>query len=117
MQALALLRHRRFSQTINQTLFIPSLFVYQTPYTCYNFLNTHTIDKFPKKSLDPEGPKCLSSRIEKLPRGESVGYAFQSWMGEGFPIHRGDVFHTINRLRKLRLNKRALEVCLLVLSL
>ncbi|XP_061958022.1 pentatricopeptide repeat-containing protein At1g07590, mitochondrial isoform X1 [Populus nigra] len=110
MQALALLRHRRFSQTINQTLFIPSLSVYQTPYTCFNFLNTHTIDKFPKKSLDPEGPKCLSSRIEKLPRGESVGYAFQSWMGEGFPIHRGDVFHTINRLRKLRLNKRALEV-------
>ncbi|KAJ6670605.1 hypothetical protein OIU85_014464 [Salix viminalis] len=63
-----------------------------------------------KKALDPEAPKCLSLRIEKLPGGESVGYAFQSWMGEGFPIHRGDIFHTINRLRKLRLNKRALEV-------
>ncbi|KDP34498.1 hypothetical protein JCGZ_11048 [Jatropha curcas] len=31
-------------------------------------------------------------------------------MREGFPIHRGDIFHAVNRLRKLKLNKRALEV-------
>ncbi|CAL5428801.1 unnamed protein product [Camellia sinensis] len=31
-------------------------------------------------------------------------------MGDGFPIHRGHVFHTINRLRKLHFNKRALEL-------
>lgn len=35
---------------------------------------------------------------------------FQSWMGDGFPIHRGDIFHAINRLRKLKLNKRALQI-------
>ncbi|KAL7227568.1 hypothetical protein ACSBR1_022431 [Camellia fascicularis] len=57
-----------------------------------------------------EEPKSLCWRIEKLPRTEPVGFAFQSWMGDGFPIHRGHVFHTINRLRKLRFNKRALEV-------
>ena len=57
-------------------------------------------------------PSCLSYRIEKLPKGESVGLAFQSWMGDGFPIHRGDIFHAINRLRKLKMNKRALEVTL-----
>ncbi|XP_004294523.1 PREDICTED: pentatricopeptide repeat-containing protein At1g07590, mitochondrial-like [Fragaria vesca subsp. vesca] len=31
-------------------------------------------------------------------------------MGDGFPIHRGDIFHAINRLRKLKSNQRALEV-------
>ncbi|CAL5380608.1 unnamed protein product [Camellia sinensis] len=31
-------------------------------------------------------------------------------MGDGFPIHRAHVFHTINRFRKLHFNKRALEV-------
>lgn len=55
--------------------------------------------------------KSLSWRIEKLSRGDSVASAFQSWMGDGFPIGRGDIFHAINRLRKLKANKRALEVC------
>ncbi|KAI7981187.1 Pentatricopeptide repeat-containing protein [Camellia lanceoleosa] len=59
---------------------------------------------------EEEEPKSLCWRIEKLPRTEPVGYAFQSWMGDGFPIHRGHVFHTINRLRKLHFNKRALQV-------
>ncbi|GMP93961.1 hypothetical protein CsSME_00043586 [Camellia sinensis var. sinensis] len=59
---------------------------------------------------EEEEPKSLCLRIEKLPRTEPVGSAFQSWMGDGFPIHRGHVFHTINRLRKLHFNKRALEV-------
>lgn len=54
--------------------------------------------------------KSLSWRIEKLSRGDSVASAFQSWMGDGFPIGRGDIFHAINRLRKLKANKRALEV-------
>lgn len=54
--------------------------------------------------------KSLSWRIEKLSRGESVASAFQSWMGDGFPIGRGDIFHAINRLRKLKANKRAFQV-------
>ncbi|KAJ8750584.1 hypothetical protein K2173_015751 [Erythroxylum novogranatense] len=75
-------------------------------------LCTMTNDKFVNKILQAkeQGLKCLSLIIEKLPRGEPVGSAFQSWMGEGHPIHQGDTFHTINRLRKLNLNKRALEV-------
>lgn len=52
----------------------------------------------------------LSKRIEKLPKGESIASAFRSWMGDGFPVRGADVFHTINRLRKLNFNKRALEV-------
>ncbi|TKY48419.1 Pentatricopeptide repeat-containing protein mitochondrial [Spatholobus suberectus] len=52
----------------------------------------------------------LSRRIERLPKGESVGSAFRSWMRDGFPVHGGDVFHAINRLRKLNMNKRALQV-------
>ncbi|KAI3450400.1 hypothetical protein Pfo_007065 [Paulownia fortunei] len=62
-----------------------------------------------KESKEGEA-KSLSWRIEKLPRGESVSSAFQSWMGDGLPIHRGDIFHTINRLRRLKSAKRALEV-------
>ncbi|XP_043710888.1 pentatricopeptide repeat-containing protein At1g07590, mitochondrial-like [Telopea speciosissima] len=53
---------------------------------------------------------CLSWKIEKLARGQAVLSAFQSWMGDGFPVHRGDIFHAVNRLRKLNMNKRALEV-------
>lgn len=52
----------------------------------------------------------LCRRIEKLPKGESVGSALRSWMRDGFPVRSGDVFHAINRLRKLNMNKRALEV-------
>ncbi|CAA0836048.1 Pentatricopeptide repeat-containing protein -mitochondrial [Striga hermonthica] len=52
----------------------------------------------------------LGLRIEKLGKGESVATAFQSWMGDGLPIHGGDIFHTINRLRRLKSTKRALEV-------
>ncbi|KAF6137763.1 hypothetical protein GIB67_040471 [Kingdonia uniflora] len=57
-----------------------------------------------------DDPSSLSWRVEKLLRGESVVSAFQSWMGEGLPIQRGDISQAINRLRMLRLNKRALEV-------
>lgn len=79
-------------------------------------LCTQTISEHSELGLDNsssnvgEAPKILSLRIERLPKGESVGYVFQRWMGEGFPVHRGDIFHAINRLRKLNLNKRALEV-------
>ncbi|XP_024981904.1 pentatricopeptide repeat-containing protein At1g07590, mitochondrial [Cynara cardunculus var. scolymus] len=59
---------------------------------------------------EEEEPKSLCGRIERLARGAPVGSAFQSWMGDGFPIHRGDIFLTINRLRKRKFNKRALEV-------
>ncbi|WJX69582.1 hypothetical protein P8452_53805 [Trifolium repens] len=52
----------------------------------------------------------LCKRIEKLPKGESIASAFRSWMRDGFPVRSADVFHTINRLRKLNFNKRALEV-------
>ncbi|KAL8496899.1 hypothetical protein ACS0TY_020542 [Phlomoides rotata] len=62
------------------------------------------------KKAKVEEAKSLSSRIEKLYRGESVASAFQSWMGDGLPIHRGHIFHTINRLRRLKSTKRALEV-------
>ncbi|EEF29534.1 pentatricopeptide repeat-containing protein, putative [Ricinus communis] len=106
MHAAVLTGQRRFSQAIHRTLSI----AYQNHYN-FNFLCTQTTDV---KILEPEeqeeNPKSLSLRIEKLPRGEPIGLAFQSWMREGFPIHRGDVFHAINRLRKLKLNKRALEV-------
>ncbi|WCJ43467.1 Tetratricopeptide repeat (TPR)-like superfamily protein [Euphorbia peplus] len=77
-----------------------------------NFCHFNLLSTQPQPLEEETKPKssCLSVRIEKLPRTESVGSAFRSWMGEGFPVHRGDVFHAINRLRKLKLNKRALEV-------
>ncbi|KAK9755218.1 hypothetical protein RND81_01G010500 [Saponaria officinalis] len=77
---------------------------------------THTmVDKTEMGSrklnlIDDESPKMLSLRIERMPRGESIGFVFQKWMGDGFPVHKGDIFHAINRLRRLKLNKKALEV-------
>lgn len=85
------------------TLFVPRVHV--------TFLCTEASPVLPKESSEiKEQTKCLSYRIENLPRGEPVGSACQSWMADGFPIHRGDVYHAINRLRKHKMNKRALEV-------
>ncbi|KAL2487787.1 Pentatricopeptide repeat-containing protein [Forsythia ovata] len=67
-------------------------------------------EKDEKVEEEEEEAKSLSWKIEKLPRGEPVASAFQNWMGNGFPIHRGDIFHAVNRLRKLKANKRAFEV-------
>ncbi|KAH0463249.1 hypothetical protein IEQ34_007831 [Dendrobium chrysotoxum] len=64
-----------------------------------------------EESESSEGPSdSLSMRVERLPWGEPIISAFQSWMGDGFAVHRGEVFHAINRLRKLRMNKRALHL-------
>lgn len=110
MQALAIGGRRRLIQAIHQTLSIT--FRYQNQPPLLSFFGSEATNKFLGEDMDSEQekPKCLSLRIERLARGEPVGFAFQSWMSEGFPIHRGEIFHTINRLRKRKLNKRALEV-------
>ena len=118
MLTVTLVIQRRVTQAIRRTLTIPSSPLNQILFN-FNFLCTQTPLNFPEKILDEskqEKPSCLSYRIEKLPKGELAGLAFQSWMGDGFPIHRGDIFHTINRLRKLKMNKRALEVTLSLLE-
>lgn len=104
MQTLVLLRHRRLFQAIHQTL--------NTSTSSLKFLCSQTAENLQGQAEEPkkEEPKCLSLRIERLPKGETAGSAFQSWMADGFPVHRGDIFHAINRLRKLKFNKRALEV-------
>ncbi|XVF20055.1 hypothetical protein REPUB_Repub11eG0165200 [Reevesia pubescens] len=104
MQTLVLLRQRRLFQAIYQTL--------DTTASSLKFLCSQTADNLQGQTSESkhEEPKCLSLRIERLPKGETVGSAFRSWMAGGFPVHRGDIFHAINRLRKLKLNKRALEV-------
>lgn len=64
-----------------------------------------------EESESPETPgDSLSLRVERLQWGEPIISAFQSWMGDGFSVHRGEVFHAINRFRKLRMNKRALQL-------
>ncbi|XP_059626611.1 pentatricopeptide repeat-containing protein At1g07590, mitochondrial [Cornus florida] len=92
-------------RTINQTHF-DFTFSTQTP----DNSSEEEESSVPNRREEEEEPKTLCRRIERLGKGEPVGSAFQSWMGEGLPIHRGDIFHTINRLRKLQFNKRALEV-------
>ncbi|KAF2620929.1 hypothetical protein F2Q68_00042682 [Brassica cretica] len=84
---------------------------HQPNFKASNFLTTLTCStKSSESDVDEEPDKCLSLRIEKLPKGVTVGSALQSWMGDGFPVHGGDVYHAINRLRKLGRNKRALEL-------
>lgn len=85
--------------------------VYPTQPNCYHFC-TQTFNNSDENVKDYKDKETITlcRRIEMLPRGESIGSAFQSWMGEGLPVQRADIFHTINRLRKRRFNKRALEV-------
>ncbi|XP_008223543.1 PREDICTED: pentatricopeptide repeat-containing protein At1g07590, mitochondrial [Prunus mume] len=113
MQTLYLVIQRRFVQAKPRTVYVPYFPANKISSSFKFFLCTQTPNDFTEKvseSKREEPRSCLSYRIEKLPNGEPVGSAFQSWMGDGFPIHRGDIFHAINRLRKLKLNKRALEV-------
>ncbi|CAL5386819.1 unnamed protein product [Camellia sinensis] len=125
MKAVALLfeieRRRVFRVVIHGTIsislsaatqFHSSSFSFSTlpPHNHYSSENETSVSTHEGGREEEEEPKSLCWRIEKLPRTEPVGSAFQSWMGDGFPIHRGHVFHTINRLRKLHFNKRALEV-------
>nr|GMD29324.1 pentatricopeptide repeat-containing protein At1g07590, mitochondrial [Ipomoea batatas] len=111
MQLIAILRAQRFYGALRRT------FVISSPDLRFSFCT-----QVPTSSLESgsenehivaekdAGVNSLSSRIEKLPRGEPIGSAFQSWMGDGFSIHRGHIFHAINRLRRLNSTKRALEV-------
>nr|XP_043634497.1 pentatricopeptide repeat-containing protein At1g07590, mitochondrial [Erigeron canadensis] len=106
MQAPVPFFRRHFIQAFRRTLSVstskPYLFCTQP---------THNENKQNGSESTPEEvPKSLCGRIEKLAKGDPVGFAFQSWMGDGFPVHRGDIFHAINRLRKKKFNKRALEV-------
>ncbi|KAL7167364.1 hypothetical protein ACSBR2_037930 [Camellia fascicularis] len=124
MKAVALLfefeRRRVFRVVIHGTIsislsaatqFHSSSFSFFTlpPHNHYSSANETSISTHEGGREEEEEPKSLCWRIEKLPRTEPVGSTFQSWMGDRFPIHRGHVFHTINRLRKLHFNKRALE--------
>ncbi|EYU18966.1 hypothetical protein ABFS82_04G182700 [Erythranthe guttata] len=113
------LREQNIFGAIRRTLGITSFsaqnlrpaisFCTRTPLTADEF-PSETSSESEKESKEGEEAKSLSWRIEKLQRGESVASAFQSWMGDGLPVHRGDIFHSINRLRRLKSTKRALEV-------
>lgn len=61
-------------------------------------------------SISEFGPNSLTCRLERLPRKDSVLVAFQGWMRDGFAVHRGLIFHVINRLRRRQMYSRALEV-------
>lgn len=118
MQTVTLLLQRRLSQSIRRTRHVPCLLASKVPST-FAFLCGQTPGTLPDETLESkqeESRPCLSYRIEKLSKGEGVLSAFQSWMRDGFPVHRGDIFHAINRLRKLKMNKRALEVRTLLLT-
>jgi len=106
-----------FVQAIRRTTCVASPALNQTNFQASSFLTTLiSSKKSPEETCigseeeEEEPNKCLSLRIEKLPKGVTVGSALQSWMGDGFPVHGGDVYHAINRLRKLGRNKRALEL-------
>ncbi|KAH9298157.1 hypothetical protein KI387_029839, partial [Taxus chinensis] len=65
--------------------------------------------------LEEENRLCTLVEVERghedsRRRSSIVISAFQTWMGEGRPVGRGDIFHTMNRLRKLVMYHRALQV-------
>jgi hypothetical protein len=68
----------------------------------------------PPPAAGAEGPRdepgqegSLARRVE---RAASVGAAMRDWMADGRAVHRGHVFHAINRLRRHRLHRTALQV-------
>ena len=56
---------------------------------------------------EPEQEGSLARRLE---RAASVGAAMRGWMADGRAVHRGHVFHAVNRLRRHRLHRTALQV-------
>ena len=63
-----------------------------------------------------EGPRdepgqegSLARRVE---RAASVCAAMRGWMADGRAVHRGHVFHAVNRLRRHRRHRTALQVLL-----
>lgn len=107
MRTLLISGKQILSQAFHRTVSI-SWTSHTLPFN-YN-LCTQTDTNSNSPELDNEAQSSLYKRIEKLPKEEPVCSAFQSWMGDGFPVHRGDIFYTINRLRKRKQNKRALQV-------
>ncbi|GAA0161089.1 hypothetical protein LIER_17490 [Lithospermum erythrorhizon] len=103
MQHFSILRNNFLCATIRRTLNTTSSPSHLNLFSTYFCTQTTYEEKETNAS-------SLSRRIEKLPGGFAIGSAFQSWMGDGFPITRGNIFHIINRLRKLNNNKRAFQV-------
>jgi hypothetical protein len=71
----------------------------------------------PRPTLPPEGPsKEGGSLAQQVERAASVCAAMRGWMADGRAVHRGHVFHAVNRLRRHRLHRTALQVPSLPLS-
>ncbi|KAL5220976.1 hypothetical protein ABZP36_025689 [Zizania latifolia] len=56
---------------------------------------------------EPEQEGSLAQRVE---RAASVCAAIRGWMAAGRAVHRGHIFHAVNRLRRRRLHRTALQV-------
>lgn len=120
MNFISILRKQRITCAIHQTVVISlsKRSVHSHHMFCSKTSQANFISEIPESEkeerLVDQGMVAtrnnLSQRIESIPIGECIGSTFQSWMGDGLPIHRGDIFHTINRLRKRKFYKRALEV-------
>ncbi|KAL9238781.1 hypothetical protein vseg_013158 [Gypsophila vaccaria] len=113
MRVIALFRRRILFAAFHRTLGVHSqnpTIQPTLPFCTHTTSDEMVMGTQKLNSFVDEAPKMLSLRIERMPRGESVGFVFQKWMGEGFPVHKGDIFHAINRLRKLKFSRRALEV-------
>ncbi|CAO2187107.1 unnamed protein product [Urochloa humidicola] len=69
----------------------------------------------PRAPPAAEGPRDESGQQEdslarRVERAASVCAAMREWMADGRAVHRGHVFHAINRLRRHRLHRTALQV-------
>ncbi|XP_068655189.1 pentatricopeptide repeat-containing protein At1g07590, mitochondrial-like [Aristolochia californica] len=106
MQVIRILHRRAFSAIYHDNRGS----ILHSPDSMFSSLCSSDINVSSEEPQMTDQSISLSSRIKHLPRTQSIISAFQSWMADGFPIHRGEIFHTINRLRKLKMNKRALEV-------
>lgn len=113
---LRLINARRITTTKNPISFLASCPPTPTSDPQSESQSDHSgSDPKPPPSRSEFGPNSLTCRLERLPRKESVLVAFQGWMRDGFSVHRGLIFHAINRLRRRQMYSRALEVNLILI--
>lgn len=115
MMKITHLLNQRLVQTIRQTLRVQYLPSTKIPFdlACLCTQSCNTTSDLRNETSGPreeDYKPCLSYRIEKLDVGVPILSAFQSWMSDGLPVHRDNVIDTIDRLRKLKMYRRALEV-------
>ncbi|KAM0836835.1 hypothetical protein ACQ4PT_062058 [Festuca glaucescens] len=97
MQLRALLRCRRLP-------------IHSAAATFFTSSGSEPLAPPPAPAESADDSEQLGTLAQRLERAASVSTAIRRWMAAGRAVHRGHVFHAINRLRRRRLHRTGLQV-------